>query len=311
MRLWKPVHNMMEIWHLTLVHVFISRTITFPSLQNRWMEKHLQALSLTCTNQTCSLTTPLPLLAYPAFGAIVGWNFRPSTGKAVAAALPSIPQRDLCRRAQIVGNVVAIWVLDYSVCWHVTVGWLLQDGAVAKRGVQLERTVQLCWCPPILYSLNNSPHCSSSACPSRRLHLISASVLLFPWITAGPAPLAVNIWLAKGGTQVKSEICVIILHLRVWITEGAISSKQEADVVVSIEQFLVGVGGGFWLTVRVYVLWVSSGAPWTARWAVLLVCLSDNRLRLWLVWFCGPCVQWGGVTEQLKSGIEGLLLDTY
>lgn len=199
------------------------------------MEKHLQALSFTCSNQTCSLTTPLPLLAYPTFGAIVGWNCRPSTGKAVAAALPSIPQRDLYRRALIVGNGVAIWVLDCRVCWHLTVSWLLQDGAVAKRGVQLERTVQLCRCPHILYSLNDSPHCSSSACPSRKLHLISASVLLFPWITAGPVPLTVNIWLAKGRTQVKSEICVVILHLRVWIIEGAISCKQEAGVVVTTE----------------------------------------------------------------------------
>lgn len=73
----------------------------------------------------------------------------------------------------------------------------------------------------------------------------------------------------------------------------------------------MGVGGGFCLRVKVYVLWVSSGAPWTARWAGLLVCLSDARLRLWLVWFCSPCVQGVGVTEQLKPGVEGQLLDMH
>lgn len=123
--------------------------------------------------------------------------------------------------------------VDCRVPGRLTVVWLLQDGAVTERGVQLERTVQPCWSPLIIYSFNNSPCCSSSASPARKLHLLS--VLLFPWIAAGPAPLEVNIWAAKGGTQVESEICVAVLHHRVWFTEAAISSQQEAGVVVTTE----------------------------------------------------------------------------
>lgn len=221
--------------------------------------------------------------------------------------MTTTPQHDLCRRAQTGGNVVAIWMVDCRVRGHATVGRLLQDGAASEHGVQLERTVELCLSalrPLIVYSLNNSPRCSGSASPARTLHLPSASVLLFPWVTAGPAPLDVSIWVAKGRTQIESEICVAILRHRVWVTEGAISSEQEAGVVVTTEQFRMGVAEGFWLWLRAHVLRVSSGSPDAVWWAGLMVCLSDDRLRRWLVWVCGGCVEGGGVTEKLKPERE-------
>lgn len=195
---------------------------------------------------------------------------------------------------------------------HLTAGWLLVDGAETEHGVQLERTVELCWsplCPHIFCSFNNSPRCSSSASAARKHHLLSASVFLFPWITAGPASREVNIWAAKGRTQVESEICVAILHHRVWVwfTEAAISSEQEAGVVTT-EKFWMRVDGGFWLWVRVHVLRGSSGGPGAVWWTGLLVCVSDKCLRLRLVRLCGQCVQGGGVTEQLKPGREEGLL---
>lgn len=70
----------------------------------------------------------------------------------------------------------------------------------------------------------------------------------------------------------------------------------------------MGADGWFWFWVRVHGLGVSCGGPEAVWWADLLVRLSDDCLRLWLVWVCGQCVQGGGVTEQLKPGREEGLL---
>lgn len=126
--------------------------------------------------------------------------------------------------------------VDCRVSGHVL--WLLPDGAVTEYGVQLEQTVKLHWGPLyalIISSLNNTSRYSRSASPPREHHPLSASVFLFPWITVVPALLEVKILAAKERTQVEREIFVGILHHRVWITNGAISSKQKAGVVVTTE----------------------------------------------------------------------------
>lgn len=150
--------------------------------------------------------------------------------------------------------MVDIWMLELTVDCRVsgglTVGWLLQDVAGTECGVQLERAVQLdsaasvdaevrrsSPCPLIVCSPDDSPHCSGSASPARKRHLLSAAILLSPWVTAGPAPLEGDIRAAKGGTQVESEICVSLRRHRVWVrfTEAAIGSEQEAGVGVTTE----------------------------------------------------------------------------
>lgn len=197
--------------------------------------------------------------------------------------------------AQTRRSAVAIWTLDCGVRGQETAGRLLQDRAASELGVHLERTGKL-WLSPlgplIVHSVNNSPHPSSSACPARKLHLPSASIVLHPRVTAGPAPLGVDIWARR--SQVQFEI---IWH-QAWGAGGAISSEQKAGAVAPTEHLRMGCDEGFWS--RVHVVRVSSSSPEAVWWVALLVCLSDDRLRGRLVWVSARCKEGGDVTEELK-----------
>lgn len=192
----------------------------------------------------------------------------------VIPALTSRPHV-VCRLAQAAADLTVERILEVTVdcrtCGYLTDECGLQAGRTVS-GVEVGGIVA--WWSPlhplITRSLNNPPHRSSSASTARKFPLLP------PRILAGPAPLEADIWAAKGTTQGKFEVRVVILHCSFTETRRF---KQEAGVVVGVEL----------LWMKVDLLGVAVVGPGAGGSTGLLVGI------------CGRRVQGGGVTEQLED----------